>query len=235
MLRPRSAIPLVIAGDGLPYMFPDAIATDFVWLGSHGLMATDFDSLMGHWAAAGPNYYATAKMHWAPEQTNAKQVLAQWCAAFTGATKEISTYIDFWSAFTNASTTCSTLGYMRDLSFVYITRVAVVAIVYWPSNPCHEIIYIYIYIYIPQATFTSNVTRTRIENLTHAISKQASTSHGWYMNVAYVYLADVFNTGDHLLSEARTACTATLSPYTPNAVTYHAQSHYCRFMIGHRH
>ena len=54
-----------------------------------------------------------------------------------------------------------------------------------------------------------------------------------YMNVAYVYLADVFNTGDQLLSEARTACTATLSPYTPKAVAYHVQSHYCRFMIGH--
>jgi hypothetical protein len=85
---------------------------------------------MGHWAAAGPNYYATARMHWAPKQTNARQVLAQWSGAFTGATKEISAYIDYWSAFTNA-------------------------------------------------TFTSNVTRTRIENLTSAISKHASTSHGW--------------------------------------------------------
>ena len=27
--------------------------------------------------------------------------------------------------------------------------------------------------------------------------------------------------------------TAVLSPHTPKAVTYHAQSHYCRFMIGH--
>ena len=27
-------------------------------------------------------------------------------------------------------------------------------------------------------------------------------------------------------------CTASLSPYTPRAVAYHAQSHYCRFTIG---
>ena len=35
----------------------------------------------------------------------------------------------------------SILGYMRDLSFCYITRAAVVGIVYWPSNPRHEMIY----------------------------------------------------------------------------------------------
>ena len=32
-----------------------------------------------------------------------------------------------------------------------------------------------------------------------------------------------------LLDEAK----APLSPNTPKAVTYHAQSHYCGFMIGH--
>ena len=35
----------------------------------------------------------------------------------------------------------SILGYMRDLSFCYITCEAVVITVYWPSNPRHEIIY----------------------------------------------------------------------------------------------
>ena len=39
----------------------------------------------------------------------------------------------------------SILGYKRDLSFCYITCAAVVGIVYWPSNPRHEIIYTYIY------------------------------------------------------------------------------------------
>ena len=29
------------------------------------------------------------------------------------------------------------------------------------------------------------------------------------------------------------SCTAPLFPYTPKAVTYHEQPHYCRFMIGH--
>ena len=39
----------------------------------------------------------------------------------------------------------SILGYMRDLSFRYITCAAVVVIVYWPSNPRHEMIYMLIY------------------------------------------------------------------------------------------
>ena len=40
---------------------------------------------------------------------------------------------------------------------------------------------------------------------------------------------------DELFTEvAHIACgTVPLSPHTPKAVTYHAQSHYCRFMIGH--
>ena len=29
------------------------------------------------------------------------------------------------------------------------------------------------------------------------------------------------------------SCTAPLSPYTPKAVTYHEQSHNCRFVMGH--
>ena len=33
------------------------------------------------------------------------------------------------------------LRYMLDLRFCYITCAAVVVIVYWPSNPRHEIIY----------------------------------------------------------------------------------------------
>ena len=43
--------------------------------------------------------------------------------------------------------TASILGYMRDLSFSYITCAAVAVIVYWPSNPRHGIIYILLYIY----------------------------------------------------------------------------------------
>jgi hypothetical protein len=55
-------------------------------------------------------------------------------------------------------------------------------------------------------TFTSNATRTRIENLTRAISKQAGESHGWYKNIAFVYLRDTFDRADALLEKARQAC-----------------------------
>ena len=57
-------------------------------------------------------------------------------------------------------------------------------------------------------TFTSNATRNRILNLTHAISKQAGTSHGWYKNIAFVYLSSVFDAADELLDAARAACGA---------------------------
>ena len=74
-------------------MFGPAIANDFVWLRKHGLIATDFDSLMGHWASAGANYYATARMHWAPTATSASQVLEQWSGAFNGAQAEMNAYL----------------------------------------------------------------------------------------------------------------------------------------------
>ena len=121
----------LIAGDGMPYMFAGQIAQDFKWLGAHGLAATDFDSLMGHWASAGPTYWATAMMHWAPEATDPHSLLAKWSAGFGPAKLAMLDYVTYWERWTNV-------------------------------------------------TFTSNATRTRIENLTRAISSAAGTEHGWY-------------------------------------------------------
>lgn len=138
-------------------MFGAAIANDFRWLGQHGLAATDFDSLMGHWSSAGPTYYSTARMHWAPNHTDPNEILTEYYSGFGAANASVRQYVEYWTNWTNK-------------------------------------------------TFTSNATRTRIENLTRAISKQAGEAHGWYKNIAFVYLRQTFDQADTLLEEARQAC-----------------------------
>jgi hypothetical protein len=111
----------LIAGDGLPYMFADAIANDFSWLSMHGLAATDFDSLMGHWAAAGANYFVTARMHWRPQQTNVSHLMSQWTAAFGSASAQMNQYLQFWTdwtyeIFTSNSTRARIQNLTRSIS-----------------------------------------------------------------------------------------------------------------------
>lgn len=138
-------------------MFAAAIAKDFQWLSQHGLAATDFDSLMGHWSSAGPTYYSTARMHWSPKNTDPDDILTEYYAGFGAASAAVKGYVEYWTDWTNQ-------------------------------------------------TFTSNATRTRIENLTRAISKVAGESHGWYKNIAFVYLGSTFDQADSLLEVARQAC-----------------------------
>jgi|EP01046_Picozoa_sp_COSAG06_P020878 hypothetical protein len=136
--------------------------------GSAGIeqAATDFDSLMGHWSSAGPTYYATARMHWAPERTDPAHILSEYYSGFGAASSAVEDYVEYWTD--------------------------------WTSS-----------------TFTSNITRTRIENLTRAISKQAGTSHGWYKNIAFVYLGSVFDQADALLEAARQACSSNTQNTSP--------------------
>jgi len=58
---------------------------------------------MGHWSSAGPTYYATARMHWAPEQTDAGSVVARWAEAFAPAATEMAEYVSFWERWTQAT------------------------------------------------------------------------------------------------------------------------------------
>ena len=54
----------------------------------------------------------------------------------------------WWRCSSSCLKEASIFGYMLDLSFCYITCAAVVVIVYWPSNPRHEITYTIYTIYI---------------------------------------------------------------------------------------
>lgn len=50
-------------GHNFPIYYADALGEDFYYAYSHGMIATDFDSLTGQFAAQGPNLYLLARIH----------------------------------------------------------------------------------------------------------------------------------------------------------------------------
>ncbi len=102
-LRPNS----LITGQGFPYIFSAQLATDFQFTAQHGLIATDFDSLMNHWGAVGPMYYVLARLHWQPDALP-ETFLTEYYSSFEQAGPPIRAYhewIERWTqdTFTSAS------------------------------------------------------------------------------------------------------------------------------------
>src|SRR5690606_37036415 len=62
ILRPNA----LHGGQALPSVYPRRLAEDVRHCYETGMMAADFDSLMGHWSTQGLNYYVLAKVLWDP-------------------------------------------------------------------------------------------------------------------------------------------------------------------------
>lgn len=62
LLRPNA----FHAGEALPMAYPHRLAADIRHCYQSGMIAADFDSLIGHWATQGINYYVLAKLLWDP-------------------------------------------------------------------------------------------------------------------------------------------------------------------------
>jgi hypothetical protein len=54
------------------------------FMADHGMLATDFDSIIHNWAVHGLNYYATAQLTWNPHRT-ADEILDSYCQPGFGA------------------------------------------------------------------------------------------------------------------------------------------------------
>lgn len=79
-------------GEGLPAVYIHALQQDIRHCYETGMMAADFDSLIGHWATQGLNYYVLAKLLWNPA-ADADALLADYCEkGFGAAAPEIEGY-----------------------------------------------------------------------------------------------------------------------------------------------
>ena len=57
----------LLDGYCMPFVFAHQFADEFQHAMRNGMVATDFDSLTGQWAAQGPNLYTAARLHVRPE------------------------------------------------------------------------------------------------------------------------------------------------------------------------
>lgn len=57
----------LLDGYCMPFIFAHQFADEFHHAMQNGMVATDYDSLTGHWATQGPNLYTAARLHVRPE------------------------------------------------------------------------------------------------------------------------------------------------------------------------
>ena len=89
----------LLDGYCMPYLFAHQFADEFHHAAAHGMVATDYDSLTGHWATQGPNLYVAARLHTHPEAT-ADDLLAEYCSAFGKAAPLVRELCGYWEAYT---------------------------------------------------------------------------------------------------------------------------------------
>lgn len=91
MLRPN----WMLDGHNLPMIVAHKLGEDFRFFAQHGMIATDFDSLTGQFAAQGPNLYMLARLHDNPNLT-VEAVLAEFYSGFGKAAGAVRDYFTHW-------------------------------------------------------------------------------------------------------------------------------------------
>lgn len=107
----------LLDGYCMPFLFAHQFADEFHHAVQHGMVATDYDSLTGHWATQGPSLYTAFRLHTRPE-ASADELLVEYYAAFGSAAPQVKRYFEHWEAFTmqsrkNLVTTMETLQTSR--------------------------------------------------------------------------------------------------------------------------
>lgn len=99
MLRPN----YFLDGHNLPVNFARHFGEDFQFAARHNLMATDFDSLTGQWAAQGPNLYMLARMHVEPLRP-VEDILRDYYQGFGPAADAVRGYFEYWQSISDGVT-----------------------------------------------------------------------------------------------------------------------------------
>lgn len=92
----------LLDGYCMPFIFAHQFADEFHHAVEKGMVATDYDSLTGHWGTQGPNLYTAARLHVRPE-ASAEEVLAEYYAAFGAASEAVKSYFEYWENYTTGS------------------------------------------------------------------------------------------------------------------------------------
>lgn len=93
MLRPN----YFLDGHNMPVNFARQFGEDFAFAAANNLMATDFDSLTGQWAAQGPNLYVLARLHIEPTRP-VDEILAEYYDGFGPAADNVRGYFEYWES-----------------------------------------------------------------------------------------------------------------------------------------
>lgn len=77
----------------VPQNFSHKICEDMKYFYNKGMVGTDFDSCLHHWALMGLTYYVLAKAHWNPDKINVDFIIDDYCEkGFGEASKYIKQY-----------------------------------------------------------------------------------------------------------------------------------------------
>lgn len=91
IMRPN----LTHAGANLPIFYARQLADDFSYAAERGMVATDFDGLLGTWSAQGPTNYTLSRLHHHPK-LSADEILDEYYAAFGPAESGVREYFGYW-------------------------------------------------------------------------------------------------------------------------------------------
>lgn len=89
----------LLDGYCMPFLFTRQFVDEFHHAARQGMVATDYDSLTGHWATQGPNLYVAARLHHHPAAT-AEDLMSEYCAAFGPAAEKVKSFFNYWEDFT---------------------------------------------------------------------------------------------------------------------------------------
>ena len=96
-LRPN----LLWNGLGLPANYTHKFADNTRFMADNGMLATDFDGLIGNWGGEGLDYYVAAEMVWNP-YADVKAIIDDYCkAAYGKGADEMKAYYDSLEKLTN--------------------------------------------------------------------------------------------------------------------------------------
>jgi hypothetical protein len=92
----------LLDGYCMPFGFAHQFADEFHHAVKHGMVATDYDSLTGHWGTQGPHLYTAFRLHNRPE-ASADELLSDYYSGFGKAAEVVKNYFDYWENFTTQS------------------------------------------------------------------------------------------------------------------------------------
>jgi len=89
----------LLNGYAMPHVYTHQLADEFQYYAAHGMLGTDFDSLLGQWSAQGPMLYLLLRLHTRPD-VKAENLLSEYYAAFGPAAPHVRAYFDCWERWT---------------------------------------------------------------------------------------------------------------------------------------